>query len=300
MSKRAASAAYLARMQRVLDHIETHLDAPLPVAELAAVAAFSEFHFQRQFKALTGLPVARYIQARRLTRAGLRLAFRPDASVTEIGLETGYDSPDAFARAFRRWIGQSPSLFRADPDWPAWAKARTDGSAAAAIAPPGPDFAVDAVDVLDLPETPVGLLSHRGPPDRLGETLREFIAWRKECGLVPPRSPTFNLLYADPDLVPPDQFRLDLCAGTLGRPVEPTRRGVVPALLPGGRFARLRVTGGDARLARAIDWLYGAWLPDSGLALRDTPLIAQRHRFFPDVAEHEAMLDLFLPVCDPA
>src|SRR5919199_1385125 len=90
---RAALEHYRARMQRVLDH------------------------FHRQFAATFGVTVHRYVQLARMKRASYRLAFRDDATVTEIALDAGYDAADAFARAFRERIGQVPSAFRKSPDW---------------------------------------------------------------------------------------------------------------------------------------------------------------------------------------
>jgi len=102
---------YHARMQRVLDHIDRHLDDDLDLDALSGVAAWSKFHFHRQFTATFGLSVHRYIQLARLKRASHRLAYRDDESVTDIAMDAGYDAPDAFARAFRQRFGQSPSSF---------------------------------------------------------------------------------------------------------------------------------------------------------------------------------------------
>jgi AraC family transcriptional regulator len=111
---------YQARMQRVLDHIAQHLDDDLDLNAVSAVAAFSKYHFHRQFTATFGLSVHRYIQLSRMKRASYRLAYRDDQSVTDIAMEAGYDAPDAFARAFRQRFGQSPSSFRKAADWEPW------------------------------------------------------------------------------------------------------------------------------------------------------------------------------------
>ena len=57
---------YHARMQRVLDHIEQHLDDDLDLDVLSRVAAFSKFHFHRQFSALFGISPHRYVQLARM------------------------------------------------------------------------------------------------------------------------------------------------------------------------------------------------------------------------------------------
>lgn len=117
---KAALQNYHAGMQRVLDHIDRHLDNDLDLDALSSVAAYSKYHFHRQFTATFGLSVHRYIQLARMKRASYRLAYRDAQSVTDIAMDAGYDAPDAFARAFRQRFGQSPSSFRKSPDWEPW------------------------------------------------------------------------------------------------------------------------------------------------------------------------------------
>jgi AraC family transcriptional regulator len=117
---KAALQNYHARMQRVLDHIDQHLSRNLDLDALSGVAAFSKYHFHRQFTATFGLSVHRYVQLARMKRASHRLASEDAQSVTDIAMDAGYDAPEAFARAFRRRLGQSPSSFRKSPDWDPW------------------------------------------------------------------------------------------------------------------------------------------------------------------------------------
>jgi AraC family transcriptional regulator len=151
------------------------------------------------------------------------------------------------------------------------------------------------VEIVTFPETNVGVLEHRGDPRRIGDTIRAFIAWRRENHLPPRTSATYNLLYNDPDTTPPEEFRLDLCAAVKGD-VAPNAPGVVARTIPGGRCARLRHVGSDDGFAATLDWLYKEWLPASGEEPRDFPLFLQRVKMFPDVPEREAVTDVFLPL----
>ncbi len=65
----AALQNHQARMQRVLDYIDRHLDSDLDLETVSGVAAFSKFHFHRQFTATFGLSVHRYVQLARMKRA---------------------------------------------------------------------------------------------------------------------------------------------------------------------------------------------------------------------------------------
>lgn len=281
---KSAVASYHARMQRVLRHIDEHLDDDLSVDVLSGVAAFSRYHFQRQFSLLFGVSPHRYVQLVRLKRASSRLAFRTGDSILQIALDSGYEGPEAFARAFRQRLDQTPSAFRDEPHWGPWH---------AACAPLS--FTDADIRIVDFPALAVATLQHRGDPARVGDTVQRFIAWRRTNGLSPTRSATFNILHADPDTVPPDKYCVDLCAAT-DKEIAPNDAEVVGGMIPPGPCAVLRLVGSSDNLRPAVHYLYADWLPRSGRELRDAPIFAQRVRFFPDVPEHEAVTDIFLPL----
>jgi len=158
-----------------------------------------------------------------------------------------------------------------------------------------PDNQLDNVKVLLFKETKVAVLEHRGDPNLIGNSVRKFIEWRKQNHLPPHVSDTFNILYDNPSETSPENFRLDICAST-ERDVTDNSFGVVEKTIPGGRCAVLRYIGDETNLGESITYLYLNWLPLSGEEPRDFPLFLQRVKFFPDVPEHEAIIDVFLPL----
>ena len=70
---------YYHRISKVLDYIDQNLNEPLSLKRLSEVAHFSPYHFHRQFSALSGMSLGRYIQLMRLKRASYRLVFKPQA-----------------------------------------------------------------------------------------------------------------------------------------------------------------------------------------------------------------------------
>lgn len=287
-------ARYHTRMQRVLTYIDNNLDGDLGLNALSSVAAFSVFHFHRQFCAMFGLSLHRYVQLVRMKRASWRLAYRRDISVTEISLDAGYDAPDSFARAFRQRIGQAPIAFREAPNWSAWAAAMQP-LAAVRKQIMTQKFSIEDVSVRTQADVPVAFMSHRGDPERLGETIREFIAWRKANGVRAATHATYTIFHTDPDSVAREDYRVDLAAATQ-RAITPADKGIEAGMIPAGRCAVLRIVGASDNLRAAAEFLYGHWLPASGEEPREFPLYAERVRFFPDVPEHEAITDLYLPI----
>lgn len=291
-----AEHPYFERFRRVVEFIDTHLDASLSVEQLSSIANFSKFHFHRQFSEWFGLSLYEYVQLKRLKRASYQLTFRPQTRVLDIALGCGYEGPEAFARAFKKRQGQTPTAFREQPDWVSW-HAIYQPLSIPEIVEMHEKHWERQVRLIDFAETGVAVLRHRGDPNGIGDSIRRFIAWRKQTGLGPNVSATFNILYNDPASVPPDEYRLDICAAT-DREIGANEFGVVADVISGGRCAVLRHVGADDALRVSIKYLYFEWLPHSGEELRDYPLFLQRLRFFPDVGEHEAVTDIFLPLVD--
>lgn len=103
------------RIQRAVDFIEAHLQAELNMAEIAAEACYSAFHFQRLFRAISGLSVQTYVRQRRLSEAA-RMLRDPACSVLDAALAYGYQSHEAFSRAFAASFGINPSECRCQPE----------------------------------------------------------------------------------------------------------------------------------------------------------------------------------------
>src|SRR5246127_2582104 len=290
---KAALQNYHARMQRVLDHIDRHLDDDLDLDALSGVVAFSKFHFHRQFTATFGLSVHRYVQLARMKRASYWLAYSDAESVTDIAMDAGYDAPDAFARAFRQRFGQSPSSFRNSPDWEPWLVAF--GPLDNARSKLMKTFTTDDVTIRDVAPTKVAIMEHRASPETLGATIRRFIAWRKAAGLYPRTNPTFNVWRSERRPSSPAAYSTDLCVET-DQPVEANGEQIKAGEHPGGHRAVLRVVGNTDNLEPAALYLYRDWLPASGEEARDFPIYCQRLSFFPEVPEHEAVAELFWPL----
>ena len=102
---------YLERIQRGVDHLESHLDHDIALAEVAKAGGLSLWHFQRIFHALTGETLKTYVRSRRLA-ASLDRLLTTELRVLDIALLAGYESQEAFARAFKKSFGLTPQAYR--------------------------------------------------------------------------------------------------------------------------------------------------------------------------------------------
>ena len=110
-AKRAPTPADERRISATLRFIEANAAESLSLAQLAADAEMSEFHFLRVFRQVTGVAPHQYMRRQRLREAALRLRTRQD-DVFEIALDTGFGDLSNFNHAFRAEFGVSPSQFR--------------------------------------------------------------------------------------------------------------------------------------------------------------------------------------------
>jgi AraC family transcriptional regulator len=98
-------------MNRAIHYIEENIGENIDYAEMARIACVSQYHFQRMFAFVTDTPVSEYIRRRRLTLAAFDLQ-NGDDRILDIALKYGYNSADAFSRAFQNMHGIAPSKAR--------------------------------------------------------------------------------------------------------------------------------------------------------------------------------------------
>ncbi|ESY85624.1 AraC family transcriptional regulator [Mesorhizobium australicum] len=98
--------------EKALWFVESHLPEAVTLDDVAQSSGASRFHVTRAFGAATGRSVMGYMRSRRLTEAARRLAGgAPD--ILCVALDAGYNSHEAFTRAFRDQFGTTPELVRA-------------------------------------------------------------------------------------------------------------------------------------------------------------------------------------------
>lgn len=99
------------RMNLAIEYIEKNLIGVLSVDDVAKVACCSKYHFHRMFFAAFNITCAEYIRRRKFTLAAADL-INTDKKIIDIALTYGYESPNAFTRAFRQVHQVNPSEVR--------------------------------------------------------------------------------------------------------------------------------------------------------------------------------------------
>ena len=94
-------------VQRMQSYIESHLQEPITMHELAGAAGYSPWYAARLFKSLTGKGPFEYIRAVRLSRAAARLR-EEDVRIVDVAFDFVFDSHEGFTRAFSKQFGITP------------------------------------------------------------------------------------------------------------------------------------------------------------------------------------------------
>jgi AraC family transcriptional regulator len=100
-----------ATLRRAIERLRSDSDADVSLAALASDAGLSRFHFCRAFKESTGLSPHAWLRQHRLEQA-MNMLRNTDTSVVSVAAALGYASQTAFAAAFRKLTGETPSEWR--------------------------------------------------------------------------------------------------------------------------------------------------------------------------------------------
>ena len=280
----ATRRRYLDRIERVVDAM---LSAPADahsVESLADVAHMSAFHFHRIYRAVMGETVQTTIRRVRLTLAADRLAVGTQP-VAHIAQRAGYESPGAFARAFRSYAHATPLEFR-----------RLHGLPERSVRQRflvGSEF-VGPVDIVDVPACAALAFRHDGALATIPCSFRRFWRWQLRRALLPHVQHELGVIYLDAR----DPRGLRYYTGVVVNDADRLFEDVEQLTLPGGRYARYRLHGPTAgSIAPAFRAMLGNWLPRSAFVLDERPLLERyvEQRCRPS-ATFTPVTELLLPV----
>ncbi|MEQ5324141.1 helix-turn-helix domain-containing protein [Proteus sp. fly-1008] len=96
--------------------IEENLEKDLKLENVSQKSGYSKWHLQRMFKEQTGLTLASYIRARRLSCAAVELRLQR-TPLLDIALKYQFDSQQTFSRAFKKLFNMTPYNYRRKENW---------------------------------------------------------------------------------------------------------------------------------------------------------------------------------------
>jgi AraC family transcriptional regulator len=244
---------------RAIEWVEAHLQDEASVAEMAAAAGYSLFHFIRAFDRTVYHTPYDYLMRRRLSEAALEL-LNSDRRVVEIALDYRFGNHETFSRAFKRLFGVQPTQWRERGVIPH-----------RALTPP---FTLAYLEHIHRPGFPlpemvesaahslVGLMAEGTKPEATDRL------WRSLGRILERQPPKQNAAYfgvrAHVEGRPEDVFYLAAVEAAVVEDVAPP---LVSQTLPAGKYVRLAHCGPVETLPFSLDFLFHTWLPKAALQL---------------------------------
>jgi len=273
----------LRQIQPVVAYAAGHLDQDVSLAALAGQAGLSTFHLHRVFSAAAGETPKQFTLRLRLGRAAAML-LTSDDSVLDIALGCGFQSHEAFCRAFRKRFGMTPSDYRA--------RGFVDGSGTPHAArhrvlvdligpciklfhtqqdgrPQKNDMAY-SITKKQIPAQPVLVVRRRIKPTEvaatLGEVLGHVFQYAQQNGIAMAGQPFTRYLEWGPGL-----WTIEAGLPVTANPRETTSEANVrPDALPGGWVATATHTGPYDKLGEAHAAIQ-QWIEAEGLSSAGAP-----------------------------
>jgi len=295
-------------VSRTVSRVASQLDDALDLARLARGAALSPFHFHRVFRGMVGETPLELHRRLRMERAAWRI-LQGDAGITAVAFDAGYETHEAFTRAFRHFYGVPPSSFR-----PHASREGKDGALPRSFElaarcgvhfnPPGsaePNVHFMSggqpmnVEIKEMPELRVATVRHIGPYPRISEAFGKLGAIAGPAGLYAyPEAAMIAVYYDDPDTTLPEELRSDAGISVPERQALPD--GLGEARIRAGRYACMTHRGSYKKLGDAWSRLMGEWLPRSGERVGEG-VSFEVYRNHPGNAEEaELKTELFVPL----
>lgn len=274
---------YTQRINKVVAYINDHLDESLDLKSLAEVAALSEFHFHRIFKALKGESIGAHISRLRI-EAAARLLRYSALSIEDIAFNIGYEAPAALSKAFKNQYGITPTQYRTNKDIYIMKKEIIN-----------PDLALKAPKIMELEPKNliyVALTGEYGTLD-YGKAYEQLWAVVKSQKLFTKGIESICVSYDDPKITEASLQRSEICL-SIHKPAHPEGE-VSCKTLVGGKYAVFFYQGSYTHLSAVYDAAM-RWVIDSEYEIREEPTFEKYLNDSRRTPEEKLKTEVYIPI----
>ncbi|WP_318838235.1 AraC family transcriptional regulator [Leptospira yasudae] len=249
------------------DHIQQKIGEPIGLNQLAFLSNLSPWHFHRIFSKLQGESVQEYIRRLRLEKAAYELKIS-SYPILEIALEAGYESNEAFTKAFKRAFQITPKEFRNR-----FHKEKRTVWKESAV-PNGID--PDEIYKKEISSFPIVYVRHHGPYEEFpgfdpnSEEVQSLLSFLKSKNSLPENHQWIGISQDDPEITPSEKIRFDL--GVSVAAGEVSNEGALgKQTVAGGKYLVVRHRGDYSKLPEVYSFLLNRFATEKKLALKNSP-----------------------------
>lgn len=237
--RKSTATEYAQLIEQAIDLMIQRLDTAVSFELVAQMVGVSHFHFGRIFSGAVGESPLAFIRRLRLERAAHQL-LNTSASVTEIAFNAGYETLEAFIRAFRSAYLASPSEFRRNParvelQCPSQVHWSPDGCSRPSL------FNLQGntmeAKIVNIEPMTVIALRHIGPYHEIGAKFSELMQWAGPKQI--PVEGAVAIYHDDLCTIPPHELRSDagVQVPTGYQLPDDAPDGMSLITIPGGEYA---------------------------------------------------------------
>ncbi len=258
MVKEITKVDYILSVYKVIFYIEAHYDQALSFEELAKVGGFSKYHFHRIFKAITNENIGDYLRRIRLDRARWKLTYQEN--ITQIALDSGYETNASFTKAFKHSFNMTPKIFANE------FKKRQG------------EMMIVEPKLVELKPIRVFYVRKVGAymtsASEAWTILMSFAYEQKikfHKKIMEKETMHFGIGHDKPGLVDTDLLRYDACISCDDTTIKPQGE-VFSKMIEGGKYAVFLHKGAYENLSSTYKMVEN-WIVNQGIVLRDVPIL---------------------------
>lgn len=305
-----SKAAYISRINKVMDYVDGHLDEPIRLDTMAEIAHFSPFHFHRIFTLLVNETPADFLLRLRIERSAQFLKDYSDKPISEIACDCGFNSTAQFSRSFRKRFGMSATTYRDTPkfvlvnDGIYYRKNDQRLSKKPQLTlNEDPElcsvnfkqliFMDTNIIIQEKPEIQVIYCRHTGAFNQIGNAYEKLMRWAGPRGLIGPDTHGITVYYDDPSVTEIEKVRQSACI-PVHRDVK-VEGEIGKMTLPAGKYAvgHFEIQGHQFEQSWNTMCL---WFTESGYEPGEGYSFEQYYNNHSGKPDHQFVLDICIPV----
>lgn len=262
-------------LKDILHHLEKQGEPPFDLEALARDIGYSKYYLCRAFHAATGEGLITYLRRLALARSAEQL--RAGRRVMDVAVAYGYQSHEAYHRAFRRMFGITPAAFQRGDTHPSLLLKRAWHGE---LMPPHTPHTYQ----VDWPETQLWGMGGEFTYDEFDQIE---ILWQRFHHHIDDRTDTFGVTIGLPEN--PHRFQYYAASDQRSESL-----GLKSLCLPARRYQVFEHRGPVASLMQTFNYIWGVWLPDHQCRVEGIDFERYPAGFDPN--DPDGMIEIYIPI----
>lgn len=284
---------YVEKIHRVIDYIDKNPDDQLSLKELANMAGFSQYYFHRIFSAYVGETLSNFVKRIRLEKSAQILIYT-NISITEVALSCGYETPSAYARAFRKFFGSNPSDYKLAKNYVSNMERNN------AYHNMLKEIVMENfIEIREVEDQKVYYVRKTGFYKTIGfEGFDILFKFLRQKGIdTPDKNPNVKMIgicHDDPYVTDINNCRFDACI-TFTKDIKPEGEVGIQTLT-GGKYAVFLHKGPYGEFGPVYQAICGEWIPNNSYKIRDLPMMEIYLNSPANTSPEDLLTEIYLPV----